>query len=134
MNFLSAKYFLLQAENQNGFQTFAGLRTKSFAVSARPRPQLGFSPSRWQKLRGASGPLSVQLNGTGLFSDAARDLLFGHYLQTEEGLNMRVLLPEIGNFTGPFLLTELACQGQEEDLLTWRMAVQSAGDISFEMA
>ncbi len=134
MNFLSTKYFLLQSEAERGFTTFAGLRTKSFTVSARPRPQMGFSASRWQKLRSASGLLSVQLSGAGLFSDAARDLLFGQYFESDEPLTMRVLLPDFGHFTGPFLLTELACQGQEEDLLSWRMAVQSAGDISFEVA
>lgn len=135
MSFSLAQEILVQIDEGNGaYRALAGLHTRRFDLAASPSDAVQFTAHRWRKLQPASGVLSMRVAGDGLLVDAAA----GHILQaffTQGGAAaLRIIVPDFGIFIGSFLITELAYTGRQDVPVNWHLAVQSSGEISFEVA
>lgn len=130
-----SRTFLLQADRPEGDPvSLAGLSAKSFSLSTAPYELLDFSPRRWQALKPGSGRLSMRLSGQGLFVDKAGETLVLSHFLNGEALSLHIIVPDFGTFSGAFLTTQVTLQARPDDVMSWRLALQSAGDIDFEMA
>ena len=58
--------------------------------------------------------------------------MLSHFLDGA-ALPLNIIVPDFGKFSGAFLTTQLSLQTRQSDLMIWRVALQSAGDIDFEM-
>lgn len=128
-------YFLLQVADEAGvFVSVAGLRMRALTLKAQPLDRLDFSVQGWRQLQQESGVHTMHILGHGLFSgQAAEHLLRRLFLQGQHAQS-RIILPDFGTFKGPFAIVELAYEGRAEDVLSWRLALQSAGEIDFAVA
>lgn len=135
MSLTMGDYFLLQLRDDNAdYQSIAGLRTSQLSLQVKPLERLDFDAAGWRHLQPASGVQSLSLAGSGLFVGAAADHLMRRLFSTGAHGAARIIVPEFGTFSGPFAITELAYEGRSEELVSWRVALQSAGDIDFASA
>ena len=128
-------FFLLELQNaERDYIAVAGLRTQRLSLRAKPLARLAFDDTGWAHVQPASGAQSLQLVGSGLFIGATSDHLLRRLFAAGAHAEARIVMPDFGSFTGPFAITELAYEGQVEDLTSWRVALQSAGEIDFALA
>lgn len=134
MSVVSGRQFLLHLKDGADYVPLAGLQTRFFQVSAPPLARLDVSASRWRHLQAGGAVQSLRLTGEGLFEDAAAADLLHRIFAAGAHAEARVTLPGLGRFSGPFAVTELAYEGEADDLIAWRLALASAGEVRFEMA
>ncbi len=128
-------YFLLQVQNSDDeFVAMAGLRTRVLALQARPLERLDFAVQGWRHLQAASGVHALNVAGNGLFTNQAADHLVRQLFMNGKHAMARIIVPEFGHFTGSFAVTELAYEGRNEEAVSWRVALQSAGEVAFAVA
>lgn len=112
--------------------TVAGLRTKKLAFNAQAVDVTDAdSAGRWRELLAGAGVQRCSLGGAGIFKDAASDAMvrtgfFGGIIQT-----WQVVIPDFGTVEGPFLITALEYAGSHDGELTFDIALESAGALTF---
>lgn len=135
MNNVLARDLLVQIDEGGGrYRALAGLRARRFDLAASPAERVQFTAHRWRKFQPASGALSMRLAGDGMLVSATGPHLL-QQLFIEGGVAaLRIIVPDFGSFSGAFLVTELAYEAREDDIVNWRLAVQSNGEVSFAVA
>ncbi len=114
------------------FQTVAGLRTRKLAFSAGTVDVTDAdSPGRWRELIEGTGIRRASLSGTGLFKDAAADATVRTVFFDGLLRNWQVTIPDFGIISGPFQLTALEYAGAYDGELTYDLALESAGALTF---
>lgn len=114
------------------FTTVAGLRARKLAFNAEPVDATDAdSAGRWRELLAGAGVRRASISGSGLFRDAASDatlrgLFFGDVLRT-----WQVAIPDFGIVSGPFEITALEYGGEHDGEVTFDIALESAGALSF---
>jgi len=114
------------------FVTVAGLRARKISFSAGTVDVTDAdSPGRWRELIEGAGIRKAALSGGGLFRDAAadetvRDLFFNGVIR-----NWQVVVPDFGTVAGPFQLTALDYAGTHDGEVTYDLALESAGALTF---
>ena len=112
--------------------TVAGLRTKKVAFNAQAVDVTDADSSgRWRELLSGAGVQRCSLGGAGIFKDAASDALvrtgfFGGVVQ-----DWQIVIPDFGTIAGPFLITALEYAGNHDGELSFDMALESAGALTF---
>ena len=135
MSHALAQQILVQIdEGSDNYRALAGLHTRRFELAASPSETVQFTAHRWLKLQPASGALSMRVAGDGLLVDAAADRLLRAFFVQGGAAALRIIVPGFGAFKGDFLITELAYTGRQDVPVSWHLAVQSSGEISFEVA
>jgi TP901-1 family phage major tail protein len=117
------------------FVTIAGLRARSLAFNAASIDAThAESADEWRELLAGAGVKTARISGSGLFKDAASD-------ETVRGLffagtirNWQVAIPDFGTVAGPFQITALEYSGSHDNELTFELALESAGALSFTAA
>jgi len=117
------------------FVTIAGLRARSLAFNAASIDAThAESADEWRELLAGAGVKTARISGSGLFKDAASD-------ETVRGLffagtirNWQVAIPDFGTVAGPFQITALEYSGGHDNELTFELALESAGALSFTAA
>lgn len=126
--------FLLQLQNADqSYAAVAGLQTRSLQIEARPAAKLDVAADGWRHLQPGGAVQAMRIAGDGIFTAAAAAHLLGS-LHGPAHAEARITLPGFGRFSGPFAVTELAFEGEEDELIVWRLALQSAGEVRFEVA
>jgi TP901-1 family phage major tail protein len=129
---------LLLKVDQTGagsFQTVAGLRTHTLAFNAESVDITHQeSAGAWRELLAGSGVRSANIRGGGIFKDAPSDetvrgLFFAGTLR-----NWQVIIPDFGIVSGPFQITALEIAGRHDGEVTFELALESAGELSFASA
>lgn len=116
----------------SGFETVAGLRTRSLTLNARPVEVTDAdSVGAWRELLDGAGTRSLALSGSGVFRDAAADALMRTLFFAQAVRRWAVVVPDFGQFTGPMLMTRLDYGGDFDGEVTFSLAVQSAGEVTF---
>lgn len=129
---------LLLKVDSNGAQNFvtiAGLRSKTIALnSATIDVTDAESPGQWRELLEGGGVRRAHVSGTGLFKDATSD-------ETVRGLffagtirDWQIVIPDFGTLTAPFQISALEYGGTHQGEVTFDIALESAGQISFAAA
>ena len=125
----------LDGDGLGSFATVAGLRTKKLAFNSETVDITDAdSAGRWRELLAGSGAQRAALSGSGIFKDAGSDATIRTYFFDGAIVDWQLVLPDFGTVEGPFQITALEYSGNHDGEVTFELALESAGLISFEAA
>lgn len=116
----------------SGFVTVAGLRARQIAFNAETVDVTDSESSgRWRELLEGAGLRRASISGSGIFKDAASDELVRAAFFAGSILNWQVIVPDFGDLAGAFQIVSLEYAGQYNNEVTFDLALESAGEITF---
>jgi len=114
------------------FVTVAGLRNRSLSLNARPVDITNAdSVNGWRESLEGAGIKSASLSGAGVFRDDAADETVRGYFFNGTLRNWQLIVPSFGIIQGAFLITALEYAGEYDGEVTYSLALESAGALSF---
>lgn len=133
----SGKDMLLKLDQtgSGSFLTVAGLRTRALAFNAATVDTTDQeSAGRWRELLAGGGIKRASVSGAGIFKDQTSDaqirtLFFGGTIR-----NWQLILPDFGTVAGAFQITALEFSGDHAGEVTFDLALESAGELTFTAA
>ncbi|MGO4439644.1 phage major tail protein, TP901-1 family [Rhizobium sp. RAF56] len=129
------KDLLLKISNGSAYATVAGLRSRRLSFNAETVDVTDAeSVGRWRELLGGAGVQRASLSGSGLFKDQTSDGLIRSAFFNGTILSWQVVVPDFGTVGGPFQVTALEYSGEHNGEVTFDIALESAGAISFVAA
>lgn len=125
---------LIRIEDGTGFTALAGLRTKTCAINAEQVDVTNSdSANKWRELLAGAGIKSMSVSGSGVFLDGAVDETVRSEMLTQAIKDFQIVIPGLGTFEGPFQMTQLQYAGEHNAEVTYDIALESAGEIGFEV-
>ena len=132
MSAQKGKDLLIKIHDGAGFVTVAGLRTRRLAFNAEAVDVThAESAGRWRELLAGAGVRRASLSGRGLFKDAASDALVRQTFFDGALAACRIVIPDFGTLEGPFQIVALDFAGEHDREVTFDLALESAGEITF---
>ncbi len=129
---------LLLKVDSNGagsFTTVAGLRSRSIAFNAEAVDIThAESAGQWRELLDGAGIKSARVTGAGLFKDASSDEIVRGYVFNGTIRNWQVVIPDFGTVAGPFHIGSFELTGRHDGEVTFEIALESAGELTFTAA
>ncbi len=126
------KDLLIKIADGIAFVTVAGLRTNQLAFNAETVDVTNAdSVGRWRELLAGVGVRRAALTGAGVFKDAASDGLMRQIFFDGDIRTYQVIVPDFGRIEGPFQITSLEYRGEHNGEVTFEMAFESAGALTF---
>lgn len=127
------KDLLLKIDDGTGiFVSVAGLRTRQLSFNAETVDATNAdSAGRWRELLAGAGVKRASLNGQGIFKDAGSDALVRTLFFDDVIRVWQIIIPDFGRIEGPFQITALEYRGEHAGEITFDMALESAGLLSF---
>ena len=127
------KDLLLKADDGTGaFVTIAGLRTQRLALNADTVDITHQeSAGRWRELLAGAGVRRASIAGTGVFKDAASDAMARQIFFDAIARRWQVIVPSFGIIEGPFQISSLDYRGEHSAEVTFELALESAGELTF---
>ena len=114
------------------FETVAGMRSRRIAFNAEAIDITNAdSAGRWRELLEGAGVRRAGISGAGIFKDAASDASVRSLFFDGAIRNWQVIVPDFGTIAGPFQVTGLEYAGEHDGEVSYEMALESAGQISF---
>lgn len=134
MSAQSGKDMLLKLDQtgSGSFLTVAGLRTRALAFNAASIDITDAeSAGRWRELLAGGGIKRASLSGNGIFKDQASDeeiraLFFAGTIR-----DWQLILPDFGTVEGAFQIVALEFSADHAGEITFEIALESAGQLSF---
>lgn len=127
------KDLLLKVAEGGGHVAVAGLRARQIAFNAEAVDVTNAeSAGRWRELLGGAGVRRAAISGSGVFRDAASDALIRETFFGEALREFRMDIPDFGTIAGPFQIVALEYRGDHAGEVTFDIALESAGALSFE--
>ncbi|MBX3581302.1 MAG: phage major tail protein, TP901-1 family [Rhizobiaceae bacterium] len=122
----------IDSDGEGGFTTVAGLRSKRIAFNSQTVDITNAdSAGRWRELLAGSGVQRAAVSGSGIFKDAASDeLIRARFFAGEIG-GWQIVVPDFGTVEGAFQITALEYTGSHDGEVTFEVALESAGPVSF---
>jgi len=122
----------LDSNGSGTFVTVAGLRSRVLAFNAQAIDITDMdSAGEWRELLDGGGIKRAGITGSGLFRDAASDALLRQYFFDGTIRDYEVTIPDFGVLTGKFQIIALEFTGRHDGELSFDMALESAGQLSF---
>lgn len=129
------KDLLVKIADGAGFATVAGLRTRRLAFNAETVDIThAESANRWRELLDGAGVKRASVSGRGLFKDASSDALMRQTFFDGSVVNYQIVIPAFGTVQGPFQITNLEFAGEHNGEVTYDLALESAGEMTFTAA
>jgi TP901-1 family phage major tail protein len=126
------KDLLVKIADGVGFTTVAGLRSRRIAFNAETVDIThAESADRWRELLDGAGVKRASIAGRGLFKDAATDELMRQTFFDGAVKNFQIVIPDFGTVAGAFQITSLEFAGEHNGEVTYEMALESAGVLTF---
>jgi TP901-1 family phage major tail protein len=126
------KDLLLKINAGAGFVTVAGLRSRRIAFNAEIVDIThAESVDRWRELLAGAGVRRAAISGRGLFKDSASDAMVRQVFFDGAVVPCQVVVPEFGTIEGPFQISSLEFAGEHNGEVTFDLALESAGALSF---
>lgn len=126
------KDLLLKVMSDGAYVTVAGLRSRRLSFNAETVDVTDAeSAGRWRELLGGAGVQRAAISGGGLFKDQASDALVRSAFFDGTILDWQILIPDFGTVTGLFQITALEYAGDHNGELTFELALESAGALTF---
>jgi TP901-1 family phage major tail protein len=114
------------------FMTVGGLRTRAIAFTTQTVDVTNQeSAGRWRELLSGAGEKTAKVTGTGIFKDAASDALIRQTFFDGLVRVWQMIIPDFGTVQGSFQITALEFHGQHDGEVTFDVALESAGELSF---
>ncbi|MGH7880798.1 MAG: phage major tail protein, TP901-1 family, partial [Candidatus Binataceae bacterium] len=89
------------------------------------------SANRWRELLDGAGVKRASVSGRGLFTDAATDASMRQTFFDGAVLNYQIVIPDFGTVQGPFQISNLEFAGEHNGEVTYDVAMESAGEVTF---
>jgi len=125
----------IDTTGSGSFTTVAGLRARQIAFNTETVDVTDSeSAGRWRELLSGAGLRRASLSGSGLFKDAASDELVRDSFFSDAIADWQVVLPDFGTIAGLFQIVSLEYSGQHNGEVTFEIALESAGEITFTAA
>lgn len=125
----------LDSDGTGSFVAVAGLRSKRIAFNSETVDITDAdSAGRWRELLAGSGVQRAAVSGSGIFKDAQSDALIRAKFFAGAIATWQMAVPDFGTVSGPFQITSLEYSGTHDGEVTFEMALESAGAISFAEA
>ncbi len=125
----------IDTTGQGDFTTIAGLRSRSIAFNAATVDITHTeSAGRWRELLDGAGVKTARITGAGVFKDAASDEAVRAYFFGGIVMDWQVIVPDFGTIQGLFQITSLEFTGQHDGEVTFEIALESAGLMTFTAA
>jgi TP901-1 family phage major tail protein len=122
-------------DGAGGYTTIAGLRTRSLTLGADTIDVTDAdSQGQWRELLTGGGIRRASVAGAGVFKDAASDNLAQTLFFSGETRDWQIVVPGFGTLAGAFQITSLAYSGDYQAEMTFDLALESAGQVSFTAA
>jgi len=119
-------------DGAGGFTTLAGLRARGITFNAETVDVThAESVGRWRELLDGAGVKRASLSGAGVFRDEASDALARQAFFDGTVALWQVVVPDFGTLEGPFQITSLEYRGDHSAEVTFDIALESAGALSF---
>ena len=119
-------------DGAGGFVAVAGLRTRQLAFNAEAVDVTNAeSAGRWRELLSGAGVRRAAVTGAGVFKDEASDARLRQVFFDGEIRTYQVIVPDFGRIEGPFQVTSLEYRGDHAGEVTFDMAFESAGALTF---
>jgi TP901-1 family phage major tail protein len=127
------KDLLLKLDDGTGaFVAVAGLRTQRFALNADAVDVTNQeSAGRWRELLAGAGARRASVAGSGVFKDAASDVIVRQIFFDAAIRNWQIVIPAFGIVQGPFQVSSLDYRGEHSGEVTFELALESAGALVF---
>ncbi|WP_404405400.1 phage major tail protein, TP901-1 family [Pelagibacterium halotolerans] len=130
----SGKDMLLKLDQtgSGSFLTVAGLRTRSLAFNAASVDTTDAeSAGRWRELLAGGGIKRASVSGAGIFKDKASDAEIRSLFFAGAIRDWQLILPDFGTVEGPFQIVALEFAGDHAGEVTFELALESAGELTF---
>lgn len=119
-------------DGAGGFVTVAGLRTRRLALNAETVDVThSESAGRWRELLAGAGTRRASLAGGGVFKDEASDALARQIFFEGAVRDWQIVIPSFCVLQGPFQIVSLDYRGEHAGEVTFEIALESAGALSF---
>ena len=129
------KDLLVKIDDGGGFATVAGLRTRRLSFNAETVDIThAESAGQWRELLEGAGIRRAAVAGRGLFKDAASDELVRQTFFDGAVKDYRIVIPDFGTVEGPFQIANLEFAGEHNGEVTYELALESAGELTFAAA
>jgi len=129
------KDLLIKIADTVGFTTVAGLRTRRLSFNAETVDVThAESANRWRELLDGAGIKRASVSGRGLFKDASTDALMRQTFFDGSIVGYQIIIPAFGTVQGRFQITNLEFAGEHNGEVTYDMALESAGELTFVAA
>ncbi len=126
------KDLLVKIADGSGFATVAGLRTRRLSFNAETVDIThAESANRWRELLDGAGIKRASVSGRGLFKDASTDALMRQTFFDGAVKNYQVVIPDFGTVQGAFQIASLEFAGEHNGEVTYDVALESAGELTF---
>jgi TP901-1 family phage major tail protein len=126
------KDLLLKIFDGSSYTTVAGLRANRLSFNAETVDIThAESAGRWRELLDGAGIKRAAVAGRGLFKDAASDALMRQTFFDGAVENFQVVIPDFGTVAGAFQIAALEFAGEHNAELTFDLALESAGALTF---
>ena len=114
------------------FITIAGIRAKTISLAARSVDATSAeSPDAWRELLAGAGVKSASVSGAGVFKDAQSDMLLREAFFAQNPRAFRLVIPDFGVLSGPFLVEALDYSGDHDGEAAFAVTLASAGALAF---
>ncbi|UPA25369.1 phage major tail protein, TP901-1 family [Shinella oryzae] len=125
---------LLKVDNGTGFATVAGLRSKRLSFNTQLVDVTDAeSAGRWRELLGGAGVQRAAISGSGIFKDQASDALVRSLFFAGTIMPWQVVIPDFGKVSGAFQIAALEYSGAHDGEVVFEIALESAGQLTFEV-
>ncbi|MCF6303514.1 MAG: phage major tail protein, TP901-1 family [Devosiaceae bacterium] len=122
----------LDETGSGSFLTVAGLRTRNLAFNAASVDVTDSqSVGRWRELLTGGGIKRAAVSGSGVFKDATSDAQVRSFFFDGTIRNWQLILPDFGTIQGPFQIVALEFGADHAGEVTFELALESAGQITF---
>jgi TP901-1 family phage major tail protein len=130
----SGKDMLLKLDQtgSGSFLTVAGLRTRSLSFNAASIDITDAeSAGRWRELLAGGGIKRASVAGSGIFKDQASDAQIRTLFFAGTIRDWQLILPDFGTIEGPFQIVALEFSADHAGEVTFEIALESAGELTF---
>lgn len=125
----------IDTSGAGAFATVAGLRTRRIAFNAETVDITDTdSAGRWRELLAGAGVRRASISGAGIFRDQASDAAMRTVFFDGTIRDYQLIVPDFGTLAGPFQITALDYAGEHDGAITYEIALESAGPVSFTAA
>lgn len=133
MSAQKGKDLLLKIDDGTGmFVSVAGLRTRRLSLNADSVDVTDAeSTGRWRELLEGAGVKRASLAGTGIFKDAASDAMIRELFFACALRSWQIVVPNFGIVAGLFQIVSLDYRCEHSAEITFDIALESAGALSF---
>ena len=122
----------VDSDGAGNFITVAGLRARTLAFNAATVDITNTeSAGQWRELLAGASLKTARLSGNGVFKDAQSDETVRAMFFDGAQADWQVVVPDFGTVEGPFQVTTLEYAGQHDGEMTFDLALESAGQLSF---